>query len=431
MSHISLGDPRGFSRFWAAQASSLTGTQVARIAIPLIAIQSLSAGPFEVGVLSAFTTLPFLLIGLFVGAWVDRMSSRRVLIFSDLGRAAVLALLSLVGVFGSDIGLLWLYVVAGAIGVLTVFFDVAYGTFPPMLVVEEGLERANSRLALSDTLSRVVGPGLGGWLVQSAGGPVAIFVSVVSYLGSAALLRGTHPRRESGEGGGPSLRVHRGGADQSMRRQLADGFSHIAHSAQLRALLVAGAVLNFFDAGVSALLLLFLTQVVGMRADLIGVAIAIGAAGGVAAAIHVPRLRSRFGVWPVMAFALVLVAAARLLQGFLAEGGFVHTFALLAVTQIAIGCGAVAFNVLQVTLRQHLTPDVLLGRMTATMRTVTWGALPLGAVVAGVAAEILGLRAAVFVMGLGIVLAPAAIGAVLRFGSSGQQGTQPRGGRYG
>jgi MFS family permease len=396
---------RAFRLFWFGQSVSLVGTQVSRIALPLVAIVTLHAGPFAVSAVTALATLPFFVFGLLAGAWVDRVSRRRVLIASDIGRAVAMLSMPAVLVLGHAAGLVWLFVVAVLVGTLTVFFDVACDAYVVSLVPRRHLERANGRLTLSDTLSRFVGPGAGGALVQLLGAPLAVVADGLSYLASVASLLAV-----------PAAPAPPPVARERLRDQLRDGLRLVLRMAPIRALLVTGVTLNLFDAAVSALLLLLLTRTVGMSPGTVGLAFAIGSLGGVAGIAAVPRLRCRIGARAAMVLGLACIVAARLTQAGLAAGHPRLTFGLLVAAQAVAGYGAVTFNVIQVSMRQRLTPDRLLGRMTATIRTASWGVIPLGATAGGLLAQWYGVRATVAACAGLALLAPLALLLLLRPG---------------
>src|SRR4051794_37748673 len=153
---MSLLHHRDFRMLWAGQTVSRVGTEVSVLALPLIAIQILHATTFEVGSLTAIETLPFLLVGLPAGAWVDRMRRRRVLLVADVGRLIALASIPVASAIAS-VTLAHLFVVAFVTGVFTVFFDVAYQSYLPELVDRTQLVDGNSKLAASESTAHVVG----------------------------------------------------------------------------------------------------------------------------------------------------------------------------------------------------------------------------------------------------------------------------------
>src|SRR5581483_6035524 len=157
------------------QTVSQVGTQITLLALPLLAITTLHATPFQVGLLAASETLPFLLVGLPAGVWVDRARRRPLLILTDLGRAVLLATIPVAKALGG-LTLGQLFVVAFGTGTLTVLFDVAYLAYVPSVVDADALLKANSRLEISRSGAQLVGPGLGGALVEAVTAPFAILV---------------------------------------------------------------------------------------------------------------------------------------------------------------------------------------------------------------------------------------------------------------
>ena len=189
-------DPLGFRKLWAGQSVSRLGSAVTTFALPTAAVVQLHAGAFEVGLLLAVQKAAFPLLGLPAGVWIDRLPRRPVMIGADLGRAAALAAVPVAAVSG-HLSLSLLYVVAAVMGVLTLFFDVAYLAYLPGLVGKQELGVANSRMQVSESLADITGPGFAGFLAQAAGAAQSIAVDAVSFLASALALgwiRGQEPR---------------------------------------------------------------------------------------------------------------------------------------------------------------------------------------------------------------------------------------------
>src|SRR5215469_16551198 len=186
-SALGAGRP-GFPRLWLGQSVSLLGSQVTLVALPLTAVLTLHAGPAQMGALRVASTLPFLLLGLLAGAWVDRRSRLAVLAVSSLGQAVLLAAIPALALTGR-LRIELVYGIAFLVGVLTVLFDVAYQAVLPLLVPRDDLVTANSRLETSRSLTQVIGPSLGGLLVQVLTAPVAILADVASFLFAAVTLR--------------------------------------------------------------------------------------------------------------------------------------------------------------------------------------------------------------------------------------------------
>lgn len=170
-------------KLWIGQSISVFGTPVSQIAIPWIAIKILDASAFEVATLTTFEFLPFLLFALPAGVWVDRLPRRSVLIAGDIGRALLLATIPLAYVLDA-LTLGRLYVVGFLVGILTVFFDVAYQAYLPSLVARDQLVEGNSKLQLTASGAQIAGPAAGGGLVQALTAPYAVLADAISFVQS-------------------------------------------------------------------------------------------------------------------------------------------------------------------------------------------------------------------------------------------------------
>src|ERR671930_1113114 len=179
----SLWRHRDFMKLWTAESISQLGSQVSLLALPLIAISVLHVSTFEVGLLSTMEFLPFVLVGLPAGVWVDRLRRRPVLIAGDLGRALALGSIPLAyALHALTIG--QLYAVGFVTGVLTVFFDVAYQSYLPSLVEPDQLVEGNAKLEVSSSGASIAGPGLAGGLIQLVGPAVAVLADAASFAAS-------------------------------------------------------------------------------------------------------------------------------------------------------------------------------------------------------------------------------------------------------
>jgi len=179
---------RDFRRLWAGETVSELGTQVSVLAVPLVAVRSLHASTFQVALLTATSTLGFLVAGLPAGAWVDRLRMRKVMIAADLGRLLALGSIPITYAFGA-LGMLQLYLATLAAGLLTVFFDVAYQSYLPSLVGADHVVEGNAKLGGSAEVAQLAGPSLAGGLVQVIGGPYAIAIDAASFLVSGACVK--------------------------------------------------------------------------------------------------------------------------------------------------------------------------------------------------------------------------------------------------
>jgi MFS family permease len=389
----SLWQHRDFLRLWAGDTISQLGTMVTMIALPLLAIKVLHATPFQVGLLTACETLAFLLVGLPAGAWVDRMRRRNVLIAGDLARALLLASLPLAA-WLHVLTLLQVYLVTLAAGVCTVFFDVAYQSFLPHLVGRDHLVEGNAKLQASQSVSQVAGPSVGGFLVQAFTAPYAILLDAASYLWSAlwvTAIRKREPRPERA-------------AEQHLVAEIKEGLAFVLRHRLLRSIAACTGTSNLASgaAGVALISLLASPRQLNLSAGTIGLLFTIGSVGGLLGAV----LARRFAGWVGQGQAIWMSGLLWAPPGFVAP--FVHrdwTLGLLAAAQLLTSVGVVIYNITQVSFRQGLCPERLLGRMNATIRFLVWGTLPLGGLLGGALSTWIGLRPTLFAAAVAGVLA--------------------------
>jgi MFS family permease len=389
-----LGEPV-FRRFWIGQSVSFVGTQVTELALPLTAIIILGATPAQMGLLTAIGLVPFLIVGLLAGVWVDRWRRQSILVITDLVSAVAVGAVPIAAMLGL-LSMSWLYGLAFVLGFVGVIAPVAYQSFIPTLVGRERLVAANARMEASNSTAAIVGPGIGGLLVQVLTAPIALVVDAVSYLVSAAVLA--------------SLRVGEPPpippADrESVRRQIMEGLRHVGTVPVLRALVTGGAIHNFFSRMIDALLVLYMVNELHLRPLEVGLVFAAGGPGALLGAVGVGWLGRRIGVGPTIVGMQVLTGVARLLIP-LAGGPAWLAIATLAASEFLLGFVRTAFNISQVSLRVAITPDRMHGRVNATMRFVMWGVTPFGALAGGLlATTALGLRGTLAVAGAGVLFA--------------------------
>jgi MFS family permease len=384
----------GFGGLWMAQTVSQVGTQVTLLAMPLVAIGVLGATPLEVGVLGAVDFLPFLLFTLPAGVWVDRLPRRRILMAADLGRALVLVAIPVAYVAG--VLEMWqLYVVGFLAGTLTVFFDVGYQAFLPELVPRDRLAEGNSRLEVSRSAAQVVGPGLAGFLVGAITAPIAILVDAASYLGSAVFLlripTSAVRRRAPADGPRPSFRT-----------EIVEGLRYFAGNPYLRATAEAVTTLNFAGQVGFAVYLVFLVRELGLSPEAIGLTVAIGGLGTVVGAATAQTIGERLGVGRALMAACATNTITTLL---IAVAPAAMPIPFLVLSGLLQGPAVMVINVNALSLRQAVTPDHLLGRVNATGRWIAWGTIPLGALVGGILATVIGLRETIAISSIGGLIA--------------------------
>jgi MFS family permease len=372
-----------FRQLFVADTISQVGTQITMLALPLVAILALDSSPFEVGVLAACETAAFILVGLPAGAWVDRMRRRNVLIFGDVARAVLLGSVPLAWWTGT-LTMPQLYTVALLTGVCTVFFDVAYQSYLPHLVGRENLVEGNSKLEAVRGVSQIGGPTLAGLLVQWLTAPVAIVVDAVSFLASAVFV-GLIRKREP---------VPERTPDAHLGREIGEGLRFVLGNRLLRSIAMCTGTFNLFSAIGFTMMLVLLADVLRISPGTIGLVMSAGSIGGLVGAVTAMRVAKRLGQGPTIWMSCAFTAPFGLLTALVQPGWLLWLGAAgFAVTM----WGAVVYNVAQVSFRQGLTPERLLGRMNATMRFLVWGTMPVGGLVGGVLGQQLGPREAVWI----------------------------------
>ena len=384
-----------FMKLWTGETISQLGTQVTLLALPLTAVVILKANAFQVGLLSTLEFLPFILVGLPAGVWVDRLRRRPILIAGDLLRALTLGSIPLAYELHA-LHMDQLYLVAFLTGIGTVFFDVAYQAYLPSLVERDQIVDGNSKLEISRSGAQLAGPGIAGILIQAIKAPVAILVDAVSYLWSAIFV-GLIRRPEA------PVDTAATGTRPKMRHEIREGLRYVWRHELLRPIALCTATGNLFGSIAFAILILFAVRTLHLKAGEIGVIFALGNVGFLFGAFSARRIADRIGVGPAIIWSIGLTSPFYFLVPLATPS---TAFAFLVVEGFAVGWGAMAvYNINQVSLRQAITPDRMQGKMNATMRFMVWGTIPIGSFLGGVLGRSIGLRPTLWIGAAGGVLA--------------------------
>jgi MFS family permease len=382
-----------FLKLWIGQTISVFGSSITGLAIPLTAAIALHATPAQMGILGAAGTAPFLLIGLFAGAWVDRMRRRPILILSDIGRALLLGIIPLAALLGA-LRMEVLYVVEFLVGVMTVFFEVAYQSYLPNLVSREHLVEGNSKMEISRSTAQIAGPGLAGLLIEYVTAPIAIIVDALSFLVSALSL-GLIPDTEPA----PTPKAQ----GSNIWSDIAEGLRLVLGNRMLRSIAACTATTNLCMGMSGAVLVLFATNTLKLSPAEQGLIFSLGAPGTLLGALIAARTAKYLGLGQTIIGAALLGGLGGLmvpLAGLLPEAGT----AFLIASQLIIGASFVIYNINQVSLRQAITPDRLLGRMNASIRFIVWGILPIGSLIGGALGETAGIFPTLVISSVGLLL---------------------------
>jgi MFS family permease len=358
-----------FWKFWAGQTISQLGSSFTFFALPLL-VYKLTGSSVNLAVATAAYFLPYLLFGLVIGAWVDRVDRRRMMIAVDLGRAAVIATIPLLSYLDAlSVG--WIYAAAFATATLTIAFDSGEFAALPNLVSTDDLVTANGRLQASYSAAMVVGPLLAGVLVAIVDLETVFLVDSASFVGSAVslgLVRTSFNPEEQPE------RKH-------ILRDVSEGLRYVLGHPVLRNISLMMALINFVSATAFTQLVLFASVELDASDTQIAVLFAAGAAGVVCLGLAAGPLRSR------LSFS-VAALGAMMVEGVLGiVFAFNNVYAVGLVLWAAISGIGLFFNINTTSLRQQIVPSHMLGRVVSIAGVLAWSAIPLGALTGGWAIE--------------------------------------------
>jgi MFS family permease len=385
---------RNFGLFWAGESVSGFGSAITTVALPLVAVSTLHASTGMVAMLTAANWLPWLLIGLPAGTWVDRWPRRRTMLAADLVSAAVLVAIPIAARTAvlTIAALLAAALVAGTSGM---FFNLAFnGYLPHLLTSSSDRLEGNSKLQTSASAAQVAGPGLGGLLAQVAGAVCGLLIDAVTFLVSAACLLSVRT--------GPEPRPGR--ADRpGMVRQIAEGLEVFRQGGFLLPMLAVATMINCGMLSVWALRVVFLVRTDGAAPGTAGALISLSSLGGILGAALASRTVSRFG--SARTYLAVNIAAAPFML-LLPASGPGWRLTLFAAGSFAVMASATMSGVITVTFRGNYIPGHLLGRVTAATGFVVAGTVPLGAAAAGALATAFGIRTAMWALAILFAVTP-------------------------
>jgi MFS family permease len=384
-----LWGDRNFLALWSASTISVFGSLITRTALPFAAILVLGAGPLEISALRSAELIAALIVGLVAGAWVDRLRRRQIMIWADLGRAALLATVPIAYVT-VGFGLSLLLFVAFAAAVLTTFFDVADNAYLPSIVPRERLIAANSALTATGSIAEFSSFGIGGFLIQVFTAPIAIALDAVTFIVSALLL-GTIRRKEPP----PNPIADR----EPVLREIRDGLRIVGRSPVLRALALSHGGTHILWGVFGTGYLLFAVEDLQLGPAAIGVIAGLGGVGSLVGAGLAPVLTRRIGIGRTILLGMLGFTLGNALIPLAPSGAILLGAAFLITQQLFGDAFATIYEITEVSLVQASVEDRILGRVNATIHTFTTLLTLAGAVGGGIIAEVWGLRAA-FAVGL-------------------------------
>jgi MFS family permease len=384
-----------FVKLWAGDTVSQFGSQVTLLAVPTVAILVLHAGPFQVGVLSALEFLAFPTLGLVAGVYADRLRRRPIMIVCDLGRTLALGSIPVAFLINA-LTIEQLYIVALVTGIFTVFFDVSYQSYLPALIDRPNLVEGNTKLEISRSVAQVSGPAVAGFLIQWIGGAKAVAVDALSFLVSAIALSAIkkpepQPLPSTASGASGFVPEVKEGIDVVFKNPILWRIAGCTATTNLGSNMIFGAVF-----------LVFAYRELHLSAGTVGLIFAAGSVGGLIGAFLAAWVARHLGIGPTLALSIVVGSLALLATPVALIGAPVLVLSSLGLIG---GLTGPIYNISQVSLRQAITPDRVQGRMNATMRTIVWGTIPIGAFIGGILGTAIGLVQTIVVGGVVSLLA--------------------------
>jgi MFS family permease len=380
---------RDFRLLWTGETTSSFGTAIGEVSLQLVALTVLHASVLWISALTAVAWLPWVVIGLPAGAWVDRLRRRRVMIAADFVSLAAFASVPLAAALGI-LGIRQLLVVAALAGTAAVFFTAAYRAFLPTLVGAADLLEGNAKMQGSQQAGNVAGPGAAGLIAQAASPVLGVLADAISFAVSAAcLLRIRVPEPPP-----PAARL-------PLRQAIGEGLAVVAREPLLRWNTVAGCLTNFVLTGYGSVSVVYLVSVVGLRPAAAGLILALASLGGVLGAVSARALAAQIGTGRAVLLARLALVPSGLLIPLADRGPGLVLFVLGATT---LSCGAIAGNIIWSGFVQSYYPREMLGRVSTSVQFFNYGMIPAGALVAGVLASHLGVRRALWSLVAGLLI---------------------------
>jgi MFS family permease len=384
--------PRGrftadFAKFWAGQTISNLGSSVTLFALPLLVFK-LTGSPLNLGATSATSFLPYLLFGLVIGAWVDRVDRKRLMIATDVVRALLVATIPLLADAG-QLRVEWIYVLAFLQSTVTIAFDSAeFAAIPSLVERKDDLVTANGRIQASYYAAQVAGPLLAGLLIAAISVQQVFWIDAASFALSAvslAMVRRRFNTERDADGEEAAARPRR-----AIFRDVADGLRYVLGHPVLRNISAMMAIINLVMSSIYAQLVLFAKDRLDATDTQVGLLYSAGSIGVVALSLLAGPLRKR---WPFSKVAL----SALVLDGLMTVALSITRWYWLALPLWALSSGlGILFNINTGSLRQQIVPNEMLGRVISIAGVLAWSAIPVGTILGGLAIERTGNVALIF-----------------------------------
>lgn len=383
-----------FLKLWFAQTISEFGSRITREGLPLVAVLTLAASPAQLGVLTAATSLPVLIFGLLIGVWVDRLPRRRLMIAADLARCVLLLAIPLAALTNT-LSLALLLVIAPTLTLLGLAFSIAYRAYLPTLVSGEALIEGNTKLATTDALAEIGGPSVAGLLIQLITAPFAVLFDALSFLLSAFSLSRIRTAEHAST-------TQSSSPDATFIGDIRAGIHEITHQPVLRVLVLGMGIRAFFGSFYGTLYSYYVLVEVGLSPAMLGVLVSAGGVGALSATLFVQRMTQAIGLGRTLVGTLLVSGCTALLTP-LAAGDAIIAALMLMTAQIIGDAAMLVYSVNEISLRQRLVPNHMLGRANASADYLVEGVAPAGALVAGLLGSLIGARLTLLIAVLGFL----------------------------
>jgi MFS family permease len=383
-------------RVWAGSIISGTGDEITLLALPWLVLQ-LTHSPFQLGIVAGLQHLPFLLFTLIAGVYADRWDRRRIMLGADLLRFASLATIPIAALFGA-LTIVQIYVIAFLAGTGRVWFEVAHYALLPGIVEPDQLVDANSKFQVTDGVSVLLGPSIGGFLIKLAGAASAIAIDALSFLVSAATIFTL-----------PSLRAAQSPEERGWRAQLVGGLRYLVQHRPIFENALALMALLFFITMVDAVFVFYAQHELHLDAALTGIVLGAAGLGPIIFGSLAPRISRSFRIGQLMVSAAISVGPLLAVMDLALILPRPLAIALVGAS-VALSFGMVTlWNVATLSYRQTVIPGHLMSRVNSSLRFIAWGTMPIAAFVGGLLAQAIGVRWLIAISAVGLTVVGAAL----------------------
>ncbi|WP_052659374.1 MFS transporter [Bacillus alveayuensis] len=377
-----------FQLLWYGQTISLFGSQISIMAIPLTAVTILNATSFQMGILQALHSLPFFLFSLFVGVWIDRTKRKPFLLYANWISAALLLTIPLLYFF-DILSIYHLYVVIFLTATAGMIFELAYLSYIPSVVPPHHLAAANSKLEASRSISSIAGPSLAGGLIAILTAPFAIIIDAVSFLISTILIHFI----KSDEQMNPAN-------NKNIFKAIKEGLAIILKEPIFKSITFSTAILNFCGSAFGAVYILYVVNFLGISSFSLGLILGLGSVGALLGSFITNKFIQSLGIGKTLIVSCIFILFGSIIVPLTpAQVNSYAKLILLCSGQLLSSIGSTIYFITQVSLRQTITPNHLLGRVNASNRFISRGFMPIGAFIGGALGSLLSIKLTLFIFG--------------------------------